>query len=132
MLARLVAETDEAVFHGGGEVFRLPLTTTAASRQRALVKGLPKLRDLVPVAVPAPRWVGVMADGETPFTAEKRLPGVEIAEPTGIAAHQWQGVLAALEAISAAQAQEWGGIYRPTLLLADPRRGVLTGLVEWH
>ena len=132
LIPRLVAETDEAVFHGGGEVFRLPLTITAASRQRALVKGLPRLRNLVPVAVPVPRWVGVMADGVTPFTGERRLPGVEISEPTGIAAQQWQGVLAALDAVSPAEAQEWGGIYLPTLLLADPHRGVLTGLVEWH
>ena len=132
VVPRLVAETDEAVFHGGGEVFRLPLTPGAVSRQRALVKGLPQLRPLLPVAVPAPRWIGVLADGETPFTAEPRLPGTVSAEPVGIAARQWEGVLAALESISPAEAREWGGVYRPTLLLTDPDRGVLTGLVEWH
>lgn len=132
VVPRHVAETDEVVFHGGGEVFRLPLTSGAVARQRALVKGLPKLRSLLPVAVPAPRWIGVLADRQTPFTAEPRLPGSVLAEPVGIAAQQWEGVLAALDAVSPGEAREWGGLYRPTLLLADEARGVLTGLVEWH
>ncbi len=87
---------------------------------------------LLPVAVPRPRYVGVLADGETPFTGELRLPGVPAAELTGIAAGQWEGVQAALDEVGPGQVREWGGLFRPTLLLLDPRRGVLTGLVEWR
>lgn len=123
---------DEAVLRGGGEVFRLPLTPEAVARQRALVKGLPALFAKLPVAVPRPRYVGVLADGETPFTAEGRLPGVPVGAVDGIAAAQWDGVLAALEAVTPGEVREWGGLYRPSVLLGDPARGVLTGLVEWR
>jgi hypothetical protein len=129
---RQVAETDELLLVGGGEVFRLPLTPGAESRHRALVKGLPALAAKLPVTVPRPRYVGVLADGQTPFTAEARLPGEPVDAPMGIAAAQWEGVLAALEAVSPGEIREWGGLYRPTVLLADPARGVLTGLVEWR
>jgi hypothetical protein len=127
-----VPGTDEVVLRGGGEVFRLPLTAEAVDRQRALVKGLPALFAKLPVAVPRPRYVGVLADGETPFTAERRLPGEPVEAVDGIAAAQWDGVLAALEAVTPGEVREWGGLYRPTVLLADPARGVLTGLVEWR
>lgn len=129
---RRLAETDELVVAGGGEVFRLPLTDEAAARQRVLVASLPALAALLPVAVPRPRWVGVLADGQTPFTGERRLPGEPAAAPQGIAAAQWDGVLAALDAVTPGQVREWGGLHRPTVLLADPGRGVLTGLVEWR
>ena len=127
-----VPGTDEVVLRGGGEVFRLPLTAEAVDRQRALVKGLPALFVKLPVAVPRPRYVGVLANGETPFTAERRLPGEPVEAVDGIAAAQWDGVLAALEAVTPGEVREWGGLYRPTVLLADPARGVLTGLVEWR
>lgn len=120
------------MFHGGDEVFRLPLTVEAVSRQRALVTGLAALAAKLPVAVPRPRFVGVLEDGQTPFTAEARLPGSELELPTGIAASQWEGVIAALEAVSPGEVREWGGLYRPTVLLVDAQRGVLTGVVAWR
>lgn len=123
---------DEVVLHGGGEVFRLPLTPEAVGRQRALVRSLPALVAKLPVACPRPRFVGVLADGETPFTAERRLDGVPVEELEGIAAGQWEGVLAALDAVTPGEVREWGGLHRPTVLLGDPRRGVLTGLVAWR
>jgi aminoglycoside phosphotransferase (APT) family kinase protein len=130
---RQVAKTDELVLVGGGEVFRLPLTAQAAERQQVLVRSLPGLAPLLPVPVPRPRWVGVLADGSTPFTAERRLPGAPVREPLeGIALSQWEGVLAALDAVPPGQVREWGGLLRPTVLLADPGRGVLTGLVDWR
>ena len=132
VLLHEVPGVDEAVLRGGGEVFRLPLTPDAALRQRALVTGLPALFAKLPVAVPRPRFVGVLEDGETPFTAERRLPGVPVEAVEGIAAAQWDGVLAALEAVTPGEVREWGGLYRPTVLLADPARGVLTGLVDWR
>lgn len=132
VVLREVEGVDEVVFHGGGEVFRLPLTEAAVARQRSLVKALPVLFALLPVSVPSTRFIGVLADGATPFTAEKRLPGVPSEQPRGIALAQWEGVVAALEAVSPGQVREWGGLFRPTLLLADPVRGVLTGLVEWR
>ena len=132
MALREVDGVDEVVFHGGGEVFRLPLTDIAVARQRVLVTSLPALFALLPVAVPRPRYVGVLADGATPFTAEKRLPGEPVEELRGIAVGQWEGVQAALEAVSVGQIREWGGLFRPSLLLADPTRGVLTGLAEWR
>ncbi len=96
----------EVVLVGGGEVFRLPL----------------------------PRFVGVLADGSTPFTAEPRLPGTPVEQPSGIAAGQLEGVLAALDDITAHEAAQWGAVTvpRPQLLLQDPGRGVLTGLVAWR
>jgi hypothetical protein len=130
---RVVAQgADELVLHGGGEVFRLPLTEPAVARQRVLVRSLPKLVAALPVAVPRPRYVGVLADGETPFTAERRLPGVAMEPTGGIAQEQWEGVLAGLDAVSVGEVREWGGLHRPTVLLGDPARGVLTGLVEWR
>ena len=123
---------DEVVVHGGGEVFRLPLTADAVDRQRLLVRSLPVLAGLVPVPVPQPRYVGVLADGATPFTAEARLPGVPVTDLVGIAGVQWEGVEAALDAVSPGQVRDWGGLCRPTVLLADPARGVLTGLVAWR
>ncbi|MGZ6793967.1 MAG: hypothetical protein ACXVFV_13515, partial [Mycobacteriales bacterium] len=129
---RQVAADDELVVVGGGEVFRLPLDEEAAARQRVLVASLPALAAVLPVAVPRPRWVGVLADGQTPFTGERRLPGVPVDVLEGIAAAQWEGVLAALEAVPPGQVREWGGLLRPTVRLADPARGVLTGLVAWR
>ena len=123
---------DEMVIIGGGEVFRLPLTAAAVARQQVLVRSLPKLYDKLPVAVPRPKYVGVLTDGTTPFTAERRLPGLPVSEPTGIAAAQWEGVVVALDAVPPGEVREWGGLCRPTVLLGDPDRGVLTGLVAWH
>lgn len=124
----------EVVLVGGGEVFRLPLTVTAAASAAVLVRALPALRLRLPVAVPLPRFVGVLADGSTPFTAEPRLPGIPVEQPTGIAAGQLEGVLAALEDITAHEAAQWGAVAvpRPQVLLHDPGRGVLTGLVAWR
>ena len=124
----------EAVVHGGGEVFRLPLTGPALARQAVLVVALPALFPLLPVAVPRPRRVGVLADGFTPFTAERRLPGVAVQTLTGIAAQQWEGVLAALAGVPAGLLREWGveAVPRPSVVLVDPRRGVVTGLVDWR
>lgn len=128
------AYDEEVVLLGGGEVFRLPLTAAAAARAAVLVRALPALRARLPVAVPLPRFVGVLADGSTPFTAERRLPGTPVTQPTGIAAGQLEGVLAALEDVSAHEAALWGTATapRPQLLLLDPGRGVLTGLVAWR
>ena len=124
----------EVVLVGGGEVFRLPLTVTAAACAAVLVRALPALRLRLPVAVPLPRFVGVLADGSTPFTAELRLPGTPVEQPTGVAAGQLEGVLAALEDITAHEAAQWGAVAvpRPQVLLHDPGRGVLTGLVAWR
>ena len=113
MALREVDGVDEVVFHGGGEVFRLPLTDIAVARQRVLVTSLPALFALLPVAVPRPRYVGVLADGATPFTAEKRLPGEPVEELRGIAVGQWEGVQAALDAVSPGQIREWAGSSGP-------------------
>ena len=128
------AYDDEVVLVGAGEVFRLPLTTAAASRAAVLVQALPALRTRLPVAVPLPRFIGVLADGTTPFTAERRLPGTVVDRPTGIAAVQLDGVLAALDDVTAHEAAQWGAstLPRPRVLLHDPSRGVLTGLVAWR
>lgn len=131
---------DELVLLGGGEVLRLPRTPSAADRLLTTVRALPRLRPLVPVAIPAPRLVGVLEDG-TPFTAEARLPGVTPVGPLGaIAAGQLAGVLAALAAVPEREAREWsvpgtgqlahGALTRESLLM-DPVRGVLTGVVGW-
>ena len=124
---------DELVVRGGGEVFRLPLDATALARQAVLVLALPALFPLLPVAVPRPRRVGVLSDGSTPFTAERRLPGVPGGVLVGVALQQWDGVRAALDAVPAGLLREWGvsGVPRPSVLLHDPARGVLTGLVDW-
>lgn len=123
---------DEVVLHGGGEVFRLPLTPGALDRQAVLLRALPVLAVSLPVAVPRPRRIGVLPDGITPFTAEPRLPGVAVAEARGLAALQWDGVAAALDAVPPGQVREWGGLPQPAVLLHDPVRGVLTGLVAWQ
>ena len=93
----LAEHDDELVLLGGGEVFRLPLAPSGLARLTVLVRALPVLRSRVPVAVAPPRWVGVLPDGETPFTAEPRLPGRPPTGPLGsIAAGQLAGVGAAL------------------------------------
>lgn len=133
---------DEDVVHGGGEVFRLPRTPAAAARLLLLVRVLPRLGPLVPVAVPAPRPVGVLEDGVTPFTAEPRLPGGPPDGPlSAIAVGQLAGLLAALAAVPVREAQMWGvppgegvllhGGLTWSALLVDPQRGVLTGVVGW-
>ena len=126
------------MLHGGGEVLRLPRTPVAAARLLLLVRALPRLRPLVPLAVPAPRLVGVLPDGETPFTAEPRLPGVPVAAPDGpVAEGQHAGLVAALAAVPVREAQQWGvpgageRLVGTPVLLADPRRGVLTAAVGW-
>ena len=132
---RLVSDgPQEAVVHGGGEVFRLPLGPEAAARQAVLVRALPALFPLLPVAVPRPRWVGVMADGTTPFTAERRLPGIPTSTVEGMATRQWDGVAAALDSVPPGLLREWGVSVapRPAVVLHDPGRGVLTGLVDWR
>ena len=125
---------DELVLVGGGEVFRLPLTDAAAARSALLVTALPALRTRLPVAVPLPRYVGVLADGVTPFTAERRLPGAAVTAPVGLAAGQLAGVRAALDDVTAHEVSQWGAgpLPTPRVLLHDPARGVLTGLVCWR
>ncbi len=138
---------DEAVLLGGGEVFRLPLAPSAVDRHAVLVRALPKLRPLVPVAVPVPRYAGVLADGVTPFTVEARLPGVRPAALPAIARGQVEGVVAALTAVPRREAEQWGvradepgapdlvllhGALGLDALLADPRTGLLTGVVDWR
>ena len=134
---------DELVLHGGGEVFRVPRDDTALARLLLLVRLLPRLRPLVPVAVPAPRLAGVLSDGATPFTAEPRLAGeVPAGALEGIAAGQLAGVVAALAAVPPREAASWGvagdpagtllhGALHREALLVDPARGVLTGVVGW-
>lgn len=156
VLHRRPSRADELVLAGGGEVFRLPLAPSAAARHAVLVKALPKLAPLVPVALAPPRYVGVLDDGATPFTAERRLPGVRPQELEGIAQGQLDGVLAALAAVPPREAAQWGVPVRTTstgervppadleglvlhhrglpaldVLLADPRTGLLTGVVDW-
>lgn len=132
---------DETVLLGGDEVFRIPLTELAVVRQAVLVRALPALRPLVPVSVPQPRYIGVLADGTTPFTAERRLPGRHPEELGGIARGQLEGLLAALAAVPTREAGQWGldgtgsllhGDLTAEALLVDPERGVLTGVVAWR
>ena len=134
----LAEHDDELVLTGGSEVFRLPLAPSGSDRLALLVRALPVLRSRVPVAVAPPRWVGVLPDGETPFTAESRLPGRPPDGPLGsIAKAQLDGVVAALADVPAREAQQWGvpGV-GPTLvspglgLLADGPR--LTGTTGWR
>lgn len=132
---------DEIVVHGGNEVFRLPRTPAARDRLLLAVRVLPRLQPLLPVAVPAPRLVGVLADGETPFTGEPRLPGVPATgNLSPIATGQLAGLVAALDALSPREAVSWGvpgegvllhGALTRAALLVDPSRGVLTGVVGW-
>lgn len=171
VLHRRPSRPDELVLAGGGEVFRLPLAPSAVSRQAVLVRALPELVPRVPVALAPPRYVGVMADGTTPFTAERRLPGVRPDALEGIAVGQLEGVVEALAAVPVREAEQWGVPLRiashgpgpdadevraardravlrhaalsvrpdrpvPShvldALLADPRTGLLTGVVDWH
>ena len=105
------------------------------------VRALPELRARVPVALAPPRWVGVLPDGETPFTAEPRLPGTPPGDRLGsIAASQLSGVVLALAAVPAREARQWGvpgdgevlvqGALAPAALLADGPR--LTGVTGWR
>jgi aminoglycoside phosphotransferase (APT) family kinase protein len=132
---------DEVVLAGGREVFRLPLTPAAAARQACLVRALPELRTRLPLTVPVPRYVGLMPDAATPFTAEQLLVGEPANRLEGIAVGQVAGVLAALAAVPEREARQWGvpgegsllhGALDATALLLDPGRGVLTGLVGWR
>jgi len=162
VLREVPGPPDELVLRGGGEVLRLPRTTAAAQRLLLLVRVLPRLRPLLPVVVPLPRLAGVLADGETAFTAERRLPGVPPVGPLGsVAAGQLAGLVAALADVPVREAQMWGvpgpqapesevpgpqvpgpeaaglpvllhGALRREHLLVDPRRGVLTGVVGWQ
>lgn len=141
-LRSLAVHDDEVVLAGGAEVFRLPLAPSAVARHAVLVRALAGLRRLLPVTVAVPRMVGVMPDGATPFTAEPLLPGAPAADLGPIAAGQLAGVLAALAAVPAKQARQWGvegddevlrhGGLGATALLADGERGVLSGLVGWR
>jgi aminoglycoside phosphotransferase (APT) family kinase protein len=129
------------VLAGDDEVFRLPLHPDAVARQAILVRALPELRARLPIAIPVPRYVGVLTDGATPFTAERRLPGEHAETLSAIAAGQLAGMLAALADVPPREAQQWGvpgegsllhGRLDRTALLVDPQRGVLTGLVGWR
>ena len=137
-LAVLAEHDDELVLAGGAEVFRLPLAPSGAERLAVLVRALPVLRTRVPVTVAPPRWVGVLPDGETPFTAEPRLAGRPPAGPLGsIAVSQLAGVVAALADVPAREARQWGVVGDGDLLqapgltlLADGPR--LTGTTGWR
>ena len=140
-LRTLAVHDDEVVLAGGGEVFRLPLDDAAATRQSALVAAMPQLRSRLPVTVPVPRYVGLMPDGATPFTAEPALLGERPATLDPIAAGQLAGVLAALAAVPEREARQWGvpgsgsllhGALDDTALLLDPGRGLLSGVVGWR
>ena len=142
MLEQLAVHDDEAVVATVDEVFRLPLAPSGTARAAVLVRALPELRSRLPVAVAVPRFVGVMPDGQTPFTAEQRLPGTAVAELSRIALGQLAGVVAALQAVPAREARQWGvsgdgevlvhGALSRRALLADAQRGVLTGLTGWR
>ena len=132
---------DEVVLAGGGEVFRLPLAAAAAARHAVLVRALPELRNRLPVTVATPRYVGLMPDGATPFTAERELPGEPSSTLDSLAVSQLQGVLDALADVPEREAAQWGvqgqgsllhGALDASALLHDPVRGVLTGVVGWR
>ena len=134
----LAEHDDELVLAGGGEVFRLPLAPSGSERLAVLVRALPELAKRVPVAVAPPRWIGVLPDGETPFTAERRLPGTRPPARLGsIAASQLDGVLAAVADVPPREARQWGvpgtgDLLVPgqlTLLADGPR---LTGVTGWR
>lgn len=141
VLREATGPEDELVLHGGEEVFRVPRSPAALDRLLLVVRVLPRLRPLLPVAVPAPRLAGVLADGATPFAAERRLPGTAPGRLSAIAAGQLAGLLAALAAVPPREAASWGvpgdgdvllhGALSPAALLADPARGLLTGVVGW-
>lgn len=106
------------------------------------VRALAELRARLPVTVAVPRYVGVMPDGQTPFTVERRLPGAPAPVLTAIATGQLAGVVAALQAVPVREARQWGvpgdggvlvhGALSRTALLGDGARGVLTGVVGWR
>lgn len=135
VLRSLAVHDDEAVLASDNEVFRLPLAPSGAARLAVLVRAVPELRPKLPVLVAVPRWIGVMPDGETPFTAEPLLPGQLAAELGAIAAGQLAGVRAGLAAVPAREARQWGVegdgevLVASGRLLADTARGVLVGLV---
>lgn len=141
VLRSLAVHDDEVVLAGGTEVFRLPLEPAAADRQAALVRALPVLRTRLPVTVAVPRYVGLMPDGATPFTAERLLPGAPAEQLGTIAAGQLAGLVAALAAVPEREAAQWGvagsgtllhGALDASALLVDADRGVLTGIVGWR
>lgn len=122
-------------------MFRLPLSPAAVARHAVHVRALPALVTRVPVALAAPRYVGVLPDGQTPFTAERRLPGTPVRGPLGsIATAQLAGVVAALADVPAREARQWGvpgdgdvlvhGALTADALLADGPR--LTGITGWR
>lgn len=141
-LRSLAVHDDEAVLAGGDEVFRLPLAPAGAERLAVLVRALPELRTRLPVPVAVPRFIGVMPDGQTPFTASPLLPGSPAAQLDSIAVGQLAGVLAALAEVPEREARQWGvegegavllhGALTLSGLLIDPARGVLTGLTGWR
>lgn len=138
VLHALAVHDDEAVLAGGGEVFRLPLAPSGADRLAVLVAALPVLRARVPVPVAVPRWIGVMPDGTTPFTAEPLLPGEPVVELGSIARAQRDGVVVGLADVPPREARTWGvpgdgdRLLARATLLVDPARGVLTGAVGWR
>ena len=91
------------------------------------------------MAVAVPRYVGLV--GEHPFLAEPLLPGAPVRELSPVGAGQLAGVLAALADVPPREAAQWGATGEGTLLhgaldagalLADGRRGLLTGVVGWR
>ena len=106
------------------------------------VRALAELRTRVPVAVAPPRYVGLLPDGQTPFTAERRLPGTPVTAPAlgSIAAAQLAGVVVALADVPPREARQWGvpgdgdvllhGALTAGALLADGPR--LTGITGWR
>ena len=141
-LRSLAVHDDEAVLAGGDEVFRLPLAPSGSARLAMLVRALPELRSRLPVAVAVPRFIGVMPDGVTPFSASPLLPGSSAAQLDSIASGQLAGVLAALADVPVREARQWGvegdgsvllhGALSLSCLLVDPTRGVLTGITGWR
>lgn len=146
-LESLAVHDDEVVLASTTEVFRLPLGPTGAGRHAVLVRALPALRARLPVALAAPRFVGLMPDRQTPFTAERRLPGAPVLELPAlalpaIAMGQLAGVVAGLAAVPAREARQWGvpgegevlvhGALAHAALLADPASGLLTGVTGWR
>lgn len=140
-LSALAVSDDEVVLTGGDEVFRLPLSPDAVARHAVLVRALPELRTRLPVAIAVPRYVGVLPDGTTPFTAEPRLPGEPAGDLSSIAVGQLAGALEALATVPEREAQQWGvpgsgsllhGSLDRSAVLVDPQRRVLTGLVGWR
>ena len=140
-LRSLAVHDDEVVLAGGDEVFRLPLDPSGAQRHAVLVRALPALRTRLPVPVAVPRYVGLMPDGATPFTAEPLLAAQPVTTLGSIATGQLAGVLAALSGVPEREARQWGvsgegsllhGALDRTALLVDPVRGLLAGVVGWR